>query len=581
MFTYRLIILRYVVVAAFVIFLGRLGYLQLINGLELRAKSEQNYQRWVRQPAPRGVILDRKGRILVTNASVMSAWLVSGEVPRKGWDELLQQLVTLGIYPDRATATDELDECRRFPNYLPVRLKSQLTIAEVTRVSEMAAFLPGVYLKSEPVRNYPYGSLAAHLVGYLREIDDKELDARRDQGYRLGDNIGKTGLERAYEDQLRGVEGGDEIEIDVRGHVLRTLNSLPAQAGQTLTLTVDMDVQREAEAALGGRQGAAVVLDPATGDIRALVSTPGYDLNQMSGHLSPAAMKVLVQNGAFVNRATLGQYPPGSVFKIVTAATALEAGKVPEDKYFYCEGIYHGIHCWKHSGHGALDLTGAIAQSCNVAFMKMAEASSIASLVKMGRRFGLGKATGLKGVPEADGLMPDPEWARKAYNRAWEPGETLQVGIGQSYTQVTPLQAARVVAAIANGGKLVHPRMVTAVGKDQQPFAEPTLIGLKPETLSRIVRGLRAVASEGTAKSLDPTLHIAGKTGTAQNPSGADHAWFVGYAPADNPKVAIVVLVVHGGHGGATAAPIAEAIIRTALHGPPSTANAQQPTINH
>ncbi|OPZ80190.1 MAG: Stage V sporulation protein D [bacterium ADurb.Bin429] len=280
----------------------------------------------------------------------------------------------------------------------------------------------------------------------------------------------------------------------------------------------------------------------------------------MSGRLSPESWAWLQRSHALVNRG-LERYPPGSVFKIVTAAAALETGKADAGSYFYCPGVYHKIHCWKRAGHGTLGLTESIAQSCNVAFMHMAEDVGITSLAKMARRFGLGERTGLEVLPERRGLVPDTAWAKET-GRRWQLGDTLQTGMGQSFLTITPLQGARVVAAIANGGKLVTPRLVQQMGNEIIPITPPESIGLKPGTLRVIARGLRAVThGEGTARSLDPALRIAGKTGTAQNP-GADHAWFIGYAPADAPTIAVAVLVEHGGHGGAAAAPIAEAVIR-------------------
>ncbi|HOF88920.1 MAG TPA: penicillin-binding protein 2, partial [Armatimonadota bacterium] len=554
----RLLLLRIVLLVAFLAFAGKLAYLQLLRGGELRHASVRNQLRWVRSPAPRGVILDRTGAVLATNTPAMAAWLVSGEVARDRWDALLARLVAIGIFPDLQTAAAALAEHRRLPSYLPLRLGSNLTMAQVTRVEEEGAFLPGIYLRAEPVRAYPGGALAVHALGYVREIDAEELAARRTDGYRQGDRIGKSGLEKTFEAALRGQDGREEVEVDARGSVLRSVRQVPPREGQTVVLTLHAVLQRAAESALAGRKGAVVALDPRTGDILALASAPSYDPTSMSGRLSPESWAWLQRSHALVNRG-LERYPPGSVFKIVTAAAALETGKAHAGSYFYCPGAYHNIRCWKHAGHGTLGITAAIAQSCNVAFMHMAEDVGIASLAKMARRFGLGERTGLEVLPERRGLVPDAGWAKET-GRRWQLGDTLQTGMGQSFLTITPLQGARLIAAIANGGKLVTPRLVQQVGDAVIPTAPPTPIGLQPGTLRGIARGLRAVThGEGTARGLDPALRIAGKTGTAQNP-GPDHAWFAGYAPADAPKIAVVVLVEHGGHGGAAAAPIAEAV---------------------
>jgi penicillin-binding protein 2 len=295
--------------------------------------------------------------------------------------------------------------------------------------------------------------------------------------------------------------------------------------------------------------GAVVALDPASGDILAMVSTPAFDLN------APAAERTEF------NRAVRGQYPPGSVFKIVTAAAGLESGAIQPGTVFTCTGSYKGLHCWDHAGHGPLDLTGALAHSCNVYFMKTADRVGVEPLAAMARRFGLGQPLNIDDVLSGSaGNVPDPAKGGKDA-RQWGLGETLQMGIGQADVTVTPLQSACVVAAIANGGKLVHPRVILRSGATERPASAPVSLGLSPSTIQAIDRGLRAVVNEGTASRLDPRLQIAGKTGTAQN-SGADHAWFVGYAPADHPTIAIAVLVEHGGHGGVTAAPIAETVIQ-------------------
>jgi penicillin-binding protein 2 len=565
MLAQRLLALRILLCLVLVVFGGRLVYLQVLQGSRWHIASQQNRLRWVRTLAPRGVIVDRTRRPLATSTEAVSAWVVSGEVPRDAWDGLLHRLVAIGLYADVPAARRALALPRLYPSFLPTRLQTNLSLPMLTRLEEELTRLPGVYLEPEPVRTYPDGPAAAHLLGYLREINATELATRRAQEYHLGDHIGKAGLERALESVLRGQEGGRQLEVDAYGRVLRTLQSVPPHPGQEVTLTIDWRVQQAAYTAMRGHRGAVVVLAPRTGDLLALMSAPAYDPNGMAGRLSPASHAWLRRTRAEYNRATLGCYPPGSVFKIVTAAAALEAGKVPAHATFYCPGIYKDIHCWKRTGHGSLSLTGAVAHSCNVAFMQLAERVGARSLLAMARRFGLGEATRLPGLRESSGSLPDPA-LRHASRQRWQLGETLQVGIGQSALIITPLQSARIIAAIANGGQLVTPRLVARLGDTLQPNTPPVSLNLRPATLQRIRRGLEAVVGEGTAQRLDPTLHIAGKTGTAQNPRGADHAWFVGYAPTEAPTVAVAVLVEHGGHGGETAAPIAEQVIRAALH---------------
>lgn len=560
----RLVLLRIILVLVVLVFTGRLTYLQLYQGSKWRKASENNHLRWVRIPAPRGRVLDCQGRPLAASVQALSLWLVTNEVPRDRWTHLYTTLFSLGVYQNIEQAQKYLSDCQSNPSYIPVRLLSGLSIHDprIARITEELPFLPGVYLKAEPERLYPYGSLAAHVIGYLGEASPDELKQYRQQGYRMGDRMGKTGVERATEALLRGEDGGEEVEVDTIGRHLemdtfgRKQNDasrlVAPQAGTDVTLTLDLDIQQSAEAALVGHRGAAIALDPSTGDILALANSPTFDLN------------TLLPMGNEFNRAVRGQYPPGSVFKIVTAAAALEAGVITPNTTFVCTGEYHGIHCWKHSGHGAVSLINALAQSCNVYFMHLAELVGPVKLAAMARRFGFGQEIDIGGVLRSSrGYIPDT--SKSTSTRDWPLGETLQMGIGQTTIQVTPLQAACLTAAIANGGSLVHPRILKARGDIEQPVRPATPLGLKGATLRWIEFGLREVVDIGTARLLDERLKIAGKTGTAQN-AQADHAWFIGYAPYDHPTIAVAVIIENGGHGGVVAAPIAQRIIRTALH---------------
>lgn len=558
--------LRIILLFFLAVFIIRLGWLQLIQGDKLRQDSERNYYRWVSLPAPRGIIYDRKGKPLAYNIQSKSVWLVSGQVPRskdkKAWRELISNLVKIGIFADENTAYSELSDYIKQPNYQPIRLKNDLTIEEVTKLEEEMPYLPGIYVRLEPVRRYTGGSSAAHLLGYLREINAEELAERRDKGYHLKDRVGKAGVEAEYEESLRGQDGRDEVVVDALGRPLEEYKAVPYKEGNTLTLTIDSNVQRAAEAGLKGKKGAAVAINPQTGEILALVSSPSYDLNIMSKRVTPEYYRWMTKNGAQLNRATAGLYPPGSVFKIITAATALEEGKVNPTTSYYCSGQYYSIRCWKHEGHGILNLNQAIAESCNVYFMHLAEKVQGKRLTDMARNFGLGANIELNDImPTSRGTIPNFEKMTEHERRRWPLGNTLQMGIGQSVLTVTPLQSVRIVAAVANGGKLVTPYLVKSVGTNYQPTPKSTDIGLSPRTVQIIASGLKQVTSTGTGKSMDPTLKIAGKTGTAQN-RGDDHAWFAGYAPYDNPNIAVAVIIENGGHGGTIAAPVAQEMIR-------------------
>ncbi|MEI7834374.1 MAG: penicillin-binding transpeptidase domain-containing protein, partial [bacterium] len=339
LFNNRLLLMRVLLLLIFVTFALRLAFLQVWTGKELHDVSTRNHLRWVRFPAPRGMILDRKGRVLATSTESRTAWLVSGEVPRKGWEALYTGLVNAGIFPNVEAARAGLEYTRKHTSYQPQRLMSDLDIAQTTRIEEELPYLPGVYLNTEPTRSYPGGALAAHLIGYLSEIDEKKLAEKRSSGYRAGDRIGKTGIESAFEDILRGQDGGEQLEVDVSGRVLHRYERIEPQPGGNITLTIDLDIQRAAEEGLKGLEGAVVALDPRTGDVLAIASTPAYDLNQMSTRITPEMMELFQQNHAMENRATSG-YPPGSVFKIITATAALEKNLIPSDASYYCDGSY-------------------------------------------------------------------------------------------------------------------------------------------------------------------------------------------------------------------------------------------------
>jgi penicillin-binding protein 2 len=558
--------IRIILLFFLVVFILRLGWLQLFQGDQLRRDSERNYYRWVSLPAPRGIIYDRKGKSLAYNIQSNAVWLVSGQVPRsknkKEWHSLISNLTRIGIFPDEKSALNELSEYIQHPNFQPIRLKNDLTIEEVTKLEEEMPYLPGIYVKQESVRRYTGGSSAAHLLGYLREINAEELATRRDKGYHLKDRIGKSGVEAEYEESLRGKDGRDEVVVDALGRPLEEFKAIKYVEGTTLTLTIDSKVQKAAEAGLKGKRGAAVAINPQTGEILALVSSPSYDLNVMSKRVSPEYYRWMTKSGAQLNRATAGLYPPGSVFKIITAAASIENGKVNPGTSYYCDGQYYGIHCWKHEGHGILNLNQAIAESCNVYFMHLAEKVQGKNLTNMARKFGLGEDIDLKNImPTSRGMIPTFETMTDRERRRWPLGNTLQMGIGQSVLTVTPLQSVRVVAAIANGGRLVTPYLVKSIGDKDEKITKSTDIGLTPRTIQIIATGLKQVTSTGTGKSMDSTLKIAGKTGTAQN-RGDDHAWFAGYAPYDNPNIAVAVIIENGGHGGTIAAPIAQEMIR-------------------
>lgn len=565
----RLVLFRAVVVLAFIAIFARLFQLQILEGKENRKLADENRIRVVRRLAPRGTIFDRNGRVLASSRLAFSLRAVPQELGVAGWDDPAAGLShTLGL------PVDELRQSLSQPAaapYEPILLWRDADPQLVARVEEHSIYLSGLSVVVDAVRQYPYGSLAAHLLGYVREIGQQDLEGAAD--YRPGDLMGKTGIERVAEKALRGVDGGDQIEVDARGRRVRTLGTVPPQRGRSVWLTIDLDVQKAAEEALGDQAGAVVALDPNTGEVLALVSHPAYDLNIFSGMLDPADWKKLSgPNHPLQDRAVAARFEPGSVFKIVTAAAALEAGVTSPEDRFFCSGVYGiggwRLRCWKREGHGPEDFIHGFAQSCNVMFATIGRRTGADRIAAMARRFGLGEKTNIDLPEEAAGLIPDPDWKRRVRKQPWYPGDTAQMSIGQSECLVTPIQIAREASVVANGGYLVSPHVISRVeGAVPQAPPQNRSVGLSSDTLATLRAGMEAVvAVGGTAHKIWAEQYaIAGKTGTAQNPRGNTHAWFTGYAPAENPRIAIAVMVEHGGGGPAVAAPIARHVLDALL----------------
>jgi penicillin-binding protein 2 len=431
--------------------------------------------------------------------------------------------------------------------------------------------------------------MAAHLLGYVGEISQQELGAR--QGYRMGDLIGKGGAERYWENYLRGIDGGQQVEVDAVGRKLRVLSEVEETPGNTLVLTVDRDLQLAAERALEDREGAIVALDTRTGDVLAMVSRPAFDPNIFARGIRAAEWRGLLENRKrpLNSKAVQGTYPPGSTFKMVMAAAALEEGVINPFTTIFCGGgIFFGnrtFRCWRQGGHGNMNVHEALVRSCDVFFYQVGQRLGVDAIAEYAHRFGLGAPTGITLEHESGGIIPSSAWKRQRFGEPWYAGETLSVAIGQGYVTVTPLQMANVMAAIANGGTTYRPQFVKriespdgAVVLEQAPVVEHEL-NFKKSTLLQIRQALSDVVntSRGTGtKARLATVEVGGKTGTSQvGKLGAertkqggmarerkDHAWFVAFAPVGNPEIAVAVLAEHAGeHGGTAAAPIARSVL--------------------
>jgi len=545
--------------------LARLGWLQLLHGQEYRAMADENRIRLIPRDPVRGRLLDRHGRVLATSRLTYGLYIQPRLVDGKQWPRLRDQLAALLGIPAR-----QLDEQRRRganDDGYRILLARPLTPVQVLRLREQAPVLGGAEVVADVLRAYPNGSLAAHVLGYTSSISSEEYDRLSSHGYRLSDRIGRSGLEKIYESHLRGEWGGQQLEVNAAGQVQRVLGDKPARAGKDLRLTIDLDLQRAAERALDGvRKGAIVALDPRTGAILAIASRPGFDPNVFSEGPTTAQWNELSGPEApMLNRAFQG-FPPASTFKIVSTIAGLESGRFNADTTLPTMGsfCYDGQCYGDHGAFGNIGFQKALAVSSNSFYYQVGLGVGPEALFRAARRMGYGSRTGVEiADEETRGLLGDPAWKQKVLGERWTSVDTITSAIGQGAVTVTPIQMARLYAAVANGGWLVRPHLV------ERP-TERHWLGLKAETLRVLRQGLRLVVTEGTATILnDPSLPpVAGKTGTGEDPPRPDHAWFGGYAPAGHPSLVIVAFGENsGGFGGTVAAPMVKALMTTWFRG--------------
>lgn len=565
-------------------------------------KSDQNRVRKISLADYRGEIKDRLGNIIVNVRPSFSLYVTPEDA-----DNLSESLEFLSglieINKDKLRS-----DIRRSPSFKNVLIKRDISRREVAYIEENKMLLPGIRIKIEPIRNYAHKNFASHVLGYLGEVSKSELKISKFSRYELGDMVGKNGLEKIYESQLRGKKGFKEVEVDVSGRELKVLRKFSPKTGNSLVLTLDSRVQSKLETLMdevlreNSVEGSAVVMKVQSGEIIAMVSKPSFDPNSFATGISTKQWSGLVldEKNPLQNRTIDGQYPPASTYKIVTAYAALAEKIIKPESTIFCPGHFRlgkrNYRCWKKMGHGDMNLHDALVQSCDVYFYTLGHRLGINNLAKYATKLGLGELTGIVLKGEKSGLVPSKQWKKKFKNEPWYPGETISASIGQGYNLVTPLQSARMISTIASGGLLVRPYLVKRIegydGRLIQEFFPEVIkkIKIEPEVLRNIKEGLRGVVHEahGTGRRARlKNVIVAGKTGTAQvvamkdsdeigpeeeTPySHRDHAWFVAFAPYENPEVAVSVIIEHGGHGGATAAPIAGGILKTYFsHYPPS-----------
>ena len=572
------------------VILGRLWFLQIHKGEEYRSKADNNRVRMREIAAPRGNILDAKNREMVTNRPSFNVVLVRED--SNDVDKLLKNLAT-ALDLDISVLWEKLRDASGKPRHIPVRLLEDVDWETLAYVENHNQEFPGVRIETIPARVYHYGNLAAHAIGYLGEISKKELAARDMAIYTGGDLIGKMGIERLREVDLRGEKGSSSSEVNARGFEQQLLKNLEPLPGNDIQLTLDAKLQKVAEDLMyaGDKAGAVVAMEVKTGRMLVLASNPVLPLNQFVGGISHKNWNALLDNTKhpLINKTVQAMYPPGSTYKMITAMAGLSSGVIDKNTVFYCPGhITYGkrrYHCWKRGGHGAVNLKRAISESCDVYFYQVGMRVGVDRLAEMANKFGLGHKSNIEMEHEKSGLTPTKDWKYKRHGKKWQDGETLSVAIGQGFNLVTPLQICLMTATIANGGKQYLPKIIEKITDPDGNVIEQ----FKPETASELLADRRFLplirdgmeeviqGRRGTARKVKiKGLTIGGKTGTAQVVrlkqykhlkeedipyKFRDHAWFTCYAPAEDPEIAVTVLVEHGLHGGSGAGPVARALL--------------------
>jgi penicillin-binding protein 2 len=586
----RILVLSFVVGIAFLLLLIRLWHLQILNVDDYQAMSENNRLRFVPVAASRGAILDRTGKVLVSNRPSFSLAVVPQEVKDK---EALLTLLSNLLGLNRADMAERWGKNKGRAKYYPIVLASNITRDHVEIIEENRLRLPGVEIEMKPVREYTNEQLAAHLLGYIGEVSEKELNVAGFEDYNPGDYIGKNGIERALEKELHGGDGGRQFEVDARGRVLRTVSETYPTVGNSVVLTIDAAIQKQSERAFGDQAGAAVVMDVTNGEILAFVSNPGFDPSLFSGKLPADVWQGYLDDKRhpLENKALSGQYPPGSTFKMITALAGLQNNIINDSTTINCNGSYElgtsTFKCWNRKGHGATNLRKSLRESCDVYYYQLGEKLGVDKIAAAAQAFKLGTPLGVELLNERSGLIPTSEWKQKRFGKRWYHGETLPVAIGQGAVLMTPIQMASMTATVANEGTIYRPhlvkRIVDADGKTLME-TKTEIIGtaaFSKEAFLSVKQGLLAVVNEPGGTGAMARLYdvkVAGKTGSAQvvklrdSKTGTpyqyrDHALFVAFAPFEKPEVAVAVVVEHGEHGGSAAAPIAGRILRAYFDG--------------
>ncbi|MEK6693316.1 MAG: penicillin-binding protein 2 [Nitrospirota bacterium] len=579
----RLKYLGYIILGLMALIVLRLWFLQVIMGSHYRELSENNRLRVVRVSPPRGIIYDREGIPLVENIPSFDISLVLEDIP-KGGDTISRLSKLLGIQEE--DIKKKIGLAKRKDPFQPIKIKEDVGWEEVAKVEARRVDMPGVFVEVEVTRNYMYGDLGSHIIGFLGRITAEQAEIEEYSNFPRGSLVGQWGIEKSFDSVLKGIPGERIIEVDALGREVRVIGERDSIPGDDIYLTIDLRTQKITEDALGKEAGAIVAMDPNNGEILALSSRPSPDPNIFSKGIQRKDWVQIINDPLhpLMNRAIQSQVPPGSTFKIVMAAAGLESGKITPSTEVTCQGAMRfgnrDFRCWKAGGHGRVSLHRAIVESCDVYFYELGKKLGIDLISDYAVAFGFGKVTGIPLPSEKTGLVPSTEWKKKTQGKPWFPGETIAVSIGQGYLLVTPIQMAQVVSAVANDGVIYKPKVVKRInGKDGYIDFPPegNKVKVNNGTLKFLRDGMAGVVEEagGTGGSARSKItRIGGKTGTAQvigmkervkseslPKRFRDHAWFIAFAPVDDARIAVASFVEHGGHGGSVSAPLARRVI--------------------
>ena len=569
----RAALLHVVIVILLAGFLGVFWYLQIVKGSEFALLAENNRLRRIALPPTRGVVLDRRDEVLASTRPALNLVLVrEGLTDAEGQLKRLEKL--LGIPYDLLNG--RLQAMRRRPTFEPLVIKEDVQLADIAKVEARREWFPSVEVEQTALRDYPDGPAVAHAVGYVGEVNESQLAKILDGSIQQGDIVGKTGVEREYDEVLRGRRGWKLQTVNSLGRPLgASQQGRDPEDGHPLRLTIDKRLQRKLVESLGDEVGSGIFMNPNTGEVLALASTPGYDPNVFTAPVSRTTWTALINDPRHPlnDRAISSFYAPGSTFKVLMSIVGLETGAITPQTTVFCPGsvsIYNRqFMCWKKGGHGTVDVHQALVHSCNVFYYLLGKKVGIDAISKYAKMFGIGELSGIDIPGESRGNPPSVEWKQRIHKEPWYPGDTISVSIGQGLLAVTPVQMATMISAVANGGTLVRPHLA------RDAKLESVKLPVSAATLALIRDALADVVEEGTATraQLGP-IRVAGKTGTAQvfkksvgvdadkQPKDErDHAWFIGYAPAENPEIAFAIVIEHGGHGGTTAAPVGRKVL--------------------